>query len=359
MDITAIDKATDKLSPADRRLFARLYTSAVYTGRMVIPEILKPWIIRQFGSLEAVTKQKVARLTNKVTGEETIFNPLRQRRPHDLKEMTGLSLDSIDKCLDNFGHPLENTPEDTFGRIRGSYCLTASNIAKCDEQHGIVIFQEHHPLHFGATEVADYLDTAWRWAEAAHRESPANKYFFFSWNCLWRSAASLIHGHNQIMLTRGRHFARLEHLRKCALAYRHRHKQSYFRDLCLLHQALGLVYDQASARILSYLTPVKNNGMVILGSALDAPFKEAVYRALAFQRDTLHVSSFNLAIVTPPLGPTRESWQDFPVIAWLVDRGNLNNPSSDVGALELFASNAVTSDPFLLAAKMKESMSGK
>jgi len=353
MDIATIDKAIDKLSPVDKQIFARFYTSAVYTSRMLIPEGMYPWVTSQFGSLKDVTTQRVVRLTNKITGEETIFNPLRLKRPHDIKETTCYSLDSFDKCLDSFNHPLQNTPEDTFGRVRGKYCLTASNIAKCDGQHGVVIFNEHHPLRFGEAEVADYIDTAWRWAKSAHRESPTNKYFFYSWNCLWRSAASLIHGHGQVMLTRGRHFARIEHLRKCALAYRRRHKHRYFDDLYLIHRAMGLAHENDGVRVLSYLTPVKNSGIVILGKALDAPFKKTVYRTLSFYRDTLNVVSFNLAIVTPPLSPTRENWDDIPVIAWLADRGSLDNHSCDIGALELFASTAVTSDPFSLAAKMK------
>ena len=353
MDITTIDKALDKLSAADRHLFARLYNPAIYDGHLIAPDSMKSWIANQFGSLAAVTEQRVVRLTNKVTGEETIFNPLRLKRPHDTREAAGCSLDSLDKCLDNFARPRENTPEDTFGRIQGQYCITASNIAKCDGQHGLVIFNEHHPLHFNEAEVIDYLDTAWRWAETAHRANPANKYFFYSWNCLWRSAASLTHGHNQMMLTRGRHFAHIEHLRKCALTYRRRHKQDYFGDISRLHQALGLVTYRQEVCALAYLTPLKNNEVVILAKNMGRSFQKMVYRMLSFYRDNLGIASFNLAVTTPPLGPTRESWQDFPVIAWLVDRGKLDNPSCDMGALELFASTSVTSDPFLLATKMK------
>ena len=352
MNIATLDRTIDNLVPVDRALFKRLYEPTVYTSLMLIPESMTPWIISQFGSLEAVTKQKVIRLTNKVTSEETIFNPLRLKRPHDAREESSFSPDSLDKGIDIFDHPLTSTPGDTFGRIHGKHCLTASNIAKCDGQHGLVIFKERNPLRFGEVEIADYIDTAWRWASSAHRENLAHKYFFFSWNCLWRSGASLIHGHSQMMLTRNRHFARIEHLRKCALSYKQRHKQNYFDDLYRLHRALGLAGDKNGVRVLSYLTPIKNNGVVITANALDTAFKNTVHRVLAFYRDVLGVVSFNLAIVTPPLGPTREEWRGFPVIAWLVDRGSLDNRSCDVGALELFASTAVTSDPFSLAAKM-------
>ena len=354
MNIITIDEAINALPTADRQLFRRLYTPAVYTSRMIVPESMEAWTASQFGSLEAVTSQRVARLTNRVTGEETIFNPLRLKRPHDAQEAGSSSLDSLDKCADNFDRPRINTPEDIFGRIQGKYCLTASNVAKCDGWHGVIIFKEHHPLRFGEAEVSDYLDVAWDWAGSAHRESPASKYFFFSWNCLWRSAASLTHGHAQMMLTRRQHFARIEHLRKCALAYRRRHQRNYFEDLCLVHQALGLTENHGGTRMLAYLTPIKHNGIVILAKAIDTPFKKAVYRALSFYRDRLNVASFNLAVATPPLSLTRESWQDFPVIAWLVDRGNPDKRSCDIGALELFASTAVTSDPFVLAAQMRD-----
>ena len=104
---------------------------------------------------------------------------------------------------------------------------------------------------------------------------------------------------------------------------------------------------------MAYMTPVKNSEIVVMAGAFNLSFKKRVYEALAFYRDTLGVQSFNLALTTPPFGPTRESWQGFPVIAWLVDRGRLDNRSSDIGALELFASTSVTSDPFSLAAKMR------
>ena len=89
-----------------------------------------------------------------------------------------------------------------------------------------------------------------------------------------------------------------------------------------------------------------------MSDRLDTPFASSVYDALSLYRDILGVTSFNLAITTPPLDRTRENWQGFPVMAWMVDRGNLNYRSSDIGSLELFAANAVGSDPFKLAHKL-------
>ena len=248
--------------------------------------------------------------------------------------------------------PTRWTPEDTFGRIEGQHCITASNVAKCDELHGLVIFKNSHPLKWRREEVADYIETAWRWAQKAHSLHPLNRYFFFCWNCLWCSGASINHGHAQITLSRGKAYSRIESLRKAAQSYRRRYKANYFDDLFKVHRSLGLAFDRDGVRVLAYLTPVKNSEIILMADRLDAPFKENVYDVLALYRDQLGVTSFNLSIATPPLDKTRETWQGFPVTAWLVDRGSLNYRSSDIGSLELFATNSVASDPFKLAQKL-------
>ncbi len=357
-DITGLDKRLDTLSPADRTLFERLYSLNVQNSALRIPETMRDWTAAQFGSIDVVARQKVVRLTNLVTGEETIFNSLRALRPSDTREKTDVSLDSLDMGADSFADPWQNTPEDTFGRIEGRHCTTASNIAKCDELHGLVIFKNSHPLMWSKEEVADYIDTAWRWAEKAHSLHPLNRYFFFCWNCLWRSGASINHGHAQMMLSRGRAYSRIEALRKAAQSYWRKHEANYFDDLFNVHKSLGLAFGRKGVRVLACLTPVKNNEIVLMADKLDAPFKKSVYDVLALYRDSLGVTSFNLAIATPPLDRTRESWQGFPVMAWLVDRGSLNYRSSDIGSLELFAANSVASDPFKLADALRSHFKG-
>ncbi|RJO62425.1 MAG: hypothetical protein C4542_04190 [Dehalococcoidia bacterium] len=358
-DISSLDKRLDNLSSADRTLFERLYSLCAQKGEMRIPENMREWVSKQFGSLEAVANQRIVRVTNSITGEESIFNSLRALRPSDTREKTAFSLDSLDMGADSFADPRENTPEDTFGRIEGRYCITASNIAKCDELHGLVIFKNPHPLIWSKEEVADYIDTAWRWAQKAHYLHPLNRYFFFCWNCLWRSGASINHGHAQMMLSRGHAYSHIEALRKAAQSYRRKYGANYFDDLFNVHKALGLAFDRTGVRILACLTPVKNNEIVLMADGLDAHFKKSVYDVLALYRDSLGVTSFNLAIATPPLDRTRESWQGFPVIAWLVDRGSLNYRSCDIGSLELFAANSVSSDPFKLASALRSHFTGE
>jgi hypothetical protein len=226
-------------------------------------------------------------------------------------------------------------------------------VARYEGLHGLVIFNEFNPLKFSREQVVDYLDTAWEWAGKAHEENPAAKYFFLTWNCLWRAGASIYHGHAQVSLASGRHYARVEALRRLAGGYRQRYGSSYFDDLFNVHRSLGCAATTNGVKILAPLTPFKDNELMIIGCGLDLPFKETVYTALAFFRDRLGVKSFNLSLVTPPLSSTEESWQDFPVLCRLVDRGSLESRTSDIGGVEIYAASVVSSDPFELFTKLR------
>jgi len=344
-----LDKVLTQLPASDKSLFQRFYTLCIQQGQLCIPDHLKDYVINQFGSLEVVAEQKIVRLHNKLSGEESIFNSIRHLRPSDTRGKNPISIDSIDIETDIFADPLQTTTEDLFSRIYGKFCITASNIAKCNELHGLVIFNKSHPLKFTREEVIDYLDTSWRWAQQAHKYYPANKYFFFCWNCLWRSGASINHGHAQMTLNRGRAYSRIESLRNTAIAYQRQYNSNYFNDLFRIHQMLGLTKEVDGVQIMAYLTPIKNNEIIVMSRELTPNFASCIYDGLATYRDSLGVTSFNMAMATPPLSRTRETWQGFPVISWMVDRGKLEYRSSDIGSLELFAANSVDCNPFELA----------
>jgi hypothetical protein len=259
-----------------------------------------------------------------------------------------------------FCTPETKTPEDDFGRVRGEHCLTAGNVAKYDGYHGLVIFEEHHPLRFSSEEVRDYVLTALRWAKQAHNVDKEAKYFFLMWNCLWRGGASIVHGHMQMTLGRGMHYGRIEHWRRQALLYRLAHGANYFEDLYRVHAALGLAREVGGARVLASLTPVKDKELLVISPTRwihNDDMLSAISVALGAYRDRLGVQSFNLALFQRPLdvaetthpidGKGWEDWDGFPAVVRIVDRGDLAVRAADVGCMELYASSVVSSDPFV------------
>ena len=210
-----------------------------------------------------------------------------------------------------------------------------------------IISTEPNPRHFTAEGVKDYIDTALAWARKAHCLDNDASYFFFMWNCLWRSGASILHGHAQMALGRGMHYAKVEHLRRVALLYRVGHGVSYFDDLFAIHDALGLAVDDGGVRIMAHLTPIKEK---YCSSPTDLMTLEySIYRVLKCFVETLGVRSFNLALCMRPIDTVPEDWRGFPIVVRVVNRGDLSNRTADFGAMELYGSSVITSDPFRIA----------
>src|SRR5438445_8011712 len=183
--------------------------------------------------------------------EGSLFNDLRACRPVEVKG-TDEVREIIERSRnDPFCHPETGTPADTFGRISGEHGITASNVAKYDGYHGVLVFSEHDPLApTDAAVVRDHLVTIRRWGEAALAADPAARYLFVLWNCLWRAGGSIVHGHMQMTATRGSHYPKIELLRRQALDYAATNGRDYFDDLWLVHDALGLGVGVEGARIL-------------------------------------------------------------------------------------------------------------
>ena len=357
MSIVELEERIAALPSEPRAAAERIFSVSTTTGTLVAPDEMRPWIEKLFGSVEAVTAQRIVRVTDRVTFEGALFNELRVRRPMAVPEKSGAEVAETIRASvnDPFCHPETGTPADDFGRITGLLGRTASNVAKYDGYHGVLIFNAHDPLvPMDAGAIADHFATARAWAEAAFARDPVAPYYFLMWNCLWRAGGSIVHGHMQMTTTRGMHYPKVERLRQAALAYDAQHKRDYFDDLWLVHDALGLGVTVDGARVFASLTPVKERELVVLGApgANEGTIAAGVSHALAALR-SVGVVAHDLALYLAPLAPDGMDWRRFPAIARLVDRGDPSNRTSDIGSMELYAASVIASDPFVIAASLR------
>jgi hypothetical protein len=337
----------EALTGAARERADRLYEVRPVSGHTVPPPELEPWLVATFGSLEAVRDQAVLKVTNRVTLEATLFAPLRRRRPvdgpdhdRDLATEIGATVD------DPFCHPETGTPADTFGRIRGTRVITGANAALADGHHAVLVFDAHDPLAFDADTVADMLRTGRDWAERARRDDPDAVNYLLIWNCLWRAGSSIIHGHAQALLGSGSHYAAVERLRRDAAGF----DGDLVEETIAVHRSVGLTIDLSDGVVLvAHLTPHKERELLLIGSPgmeeTDTAFADALAQTLIAYRDRIGVSSFNLALWRPPLA-NAEGWEAIPPMIRLVDRGDPFLRPSDIGAMELYGTPIVGSDPY-------------
>ena len=68
-NITSLEQVVDSLPAEAKTLFRRIYTVTTTEGGLRPPQSMQLWIKRQFGSVSAVTRQQITRVTNTITGE--------------------------------------------------------------------------------------------------------------------------------------------------------------------------------------------------------------------------------------------------------------------------------------------------
>lgn len=345
--------------PADLHTAAqRIFHVEAARGQLVPPSTMDAWIIKHFGSVAAVGEQHMLSVVNRLTLEGALFNPLRAKRPAGAQ---GTDAD-LERWLaeeladDIFAQPLQDTPADLFGRITGRFCVTASNIAKYDAWHGLVVLNEPHPLRFGPAQIRDYLDVALRWISAAQTLDPQARYPLITWNCLPKSGATLVHGHWQIAIAHGMPYVRVASWYRAMQAYHSDSGRAYLIDLTDIHAALGLDLGIPSVSAFAHLTPLRNREIVILyrpaGNNL-IPLADAISHVLRELIDRLGMRSFNMAIALPPANALSNEQQEVPVIVRIGDRGPALTTRNDLGAMELYGTGVISEDPFNVAEQLQ------
>ena len=348
-------KNLGNLSPEETEVLHNIYRITETRGRLKIPSKMESWVKDTFFSLENVRTQNFLKITNRVTGEGSIFNELRLMRPVVKDVNFGGYKEEIERSVsDHFSDPINKTPEDTFGRIYGKYCVTASNVAKYDGCHGLIIFKEHNPLKFEKKHIQDYINVAKQWFIKAGLENTKAVYPIFIWNCLWKSGASITHGHAQLALTEGMAYSKVDFLRRQVLDYENNHLSNYFDDLYLTHKKINLGLEAFNTRIISQLTPIKNNEIIIIAKNFGTDLSESIYLVLRTLIDNIGVQSFNLIVYLQPLDKVEENWSHMPILVRIVDRGPLSSKTADIGGMELYAQTVVETNPYSVIKAVKD-----
>lgn len=351
------------LPEAARARFERLFAVERVVGTTDPPPEMHAWLERQFGSVEAVRRQEIVRVTNRWSLDGALFSPLRSRRPIEggQRQPAGAVPDAGAEADCPFCDPERRTPAETWGRVRSARAVTGANAAKYDAHHGVIVFDEHDPLAFDEERITDLLDIGRAWADRVRATDPEATNYLLIWNCGQRAGGSIVHGHAQVLLGSGRPYARVERLRRDAAAYAAATGTPYLADLAaaLADVGLGIEGGDGAAAVVASLTPVKEREVLVIGPAgadeRDPGFAAAVARTVVAFRDVLGVRAFNLAVLRPPLGTTLEGgvWDGIGPVVRLVDRGDPSSPASDIGAMELWAASVVGTDPFDVADRLR------
>lgn len=270
-------------------------------GELRVPATMREWVEKHFGSVAEASHQRILRVTNVFTWEGALFNPLRGRRPQQLRHDAGTGKMPED---DVFADPERTTSEDAFGRVRGKYCITCSNISRWEGQCAVCIFDEPDPLKMNQAQARDYFQTSLRWAQLAHQHDPAARNFIWMWNGGLKGGASVPHAHAQMALGRGMHYAGVEALRRAALAYRERYHADYFEDMLAIHEDVGLDVTLGKLRGFFNLAALRAKDIMVYGNGFNDDLADALHAGLRGLIDRTGTSAFIAGVLMPPQFPS-------------------------------------------------------
>ncbi len=314
-----MDELIEKINqlPSELKiLFNRIFDIQVLTAKIKLPENLK----EKFQNAE---NQKILIIKNKILHQETVFNIWRSKRPLPFIKKEEIE----DEKICSFCYPRELTSEDEIGRLENERAITAANLAKSLKYHSLIIFKKHSIFDLEKDDLLQAFNLSEDWVEKIFLYDLKLKYIFLIWHHGYRAAASLIHPHFQIFA----HYdlpGKMNFYQQKIIEYNQFYQSDYFKDLFLIHRFLDLAKEIEGIKVIASLTPFKDKELILLGknkSIITDLILE--YRKFSFNFNFFQINQF--------LDNT---------LSFLVDRGESNNKTSDIGSLEIYAYSVVGFD---------------
>jgi hypothetical protein len=284
--------------------------------------------LKNFENFSDFQKQELIFIKDKVLNKEAVFNLSRKRRPQPRKEKEEKKED-----YDPFCEPQNLTPIDELDRLENESAITASNLSKMADYHSLVIFKKHNLAEISENDFVSIVDLAYRWFEKIKNLDNEIKIRILIWNYHYRSAASILHPHFQVLAYKDLPL-KIQFYQERSKEYQEKYQSNYFDDYFKIARELNLAKEKDNFRIWISLTPEKENGLNFYGNLNNgSQFLWHILKRLL----EIGTESFNL-FYNLELG-----------YGFFVDRGEINKKNSDFGALEIFGLPVVSFDPGELA----------
>jgi len=273
--------------------------------------------------------QKLIFIDDKILEKTAIFNISRKKRPQPTKE-------AQEQQEDPFCRYETETPIDEIGRLENNFSITASNLSKMADYHSLVIFKKHNFEEIKEKDFVSSINLAESWFEKIENFDKEIKNKILIWNHHFRSGASILHPHFQLLAYKHTPIAINEFKIKLE-NYQKKFKRSYFQDYFNLMKKANLGIEKNRLKIWFSLTPEKEKGLNFHGDLFkNAKFLWKIIQNLIKE----NVKAFNIFYLL-----------DLKY-GFFVDRGEINKLNSDFGSLEIFGIKIISSDPFELSKKI-------
>jgi hypothetical protein len=267
-------------------------------------------------------KQKLIFINDKILEKSAIFNLSRKKRPQP-------SVETQIQEKDPFCNYQTETPVDEIGRLENESSVTAGNLSKMADYHSLVIFKKHNFSDLQKEDFLSAINLTQEWFKKIQNLDNEIKTKIFIWNYHFRSGASILHPHFQLLAYKSSPL-KVQKLKEKLENYQKNFQSHYFEDYFNLMAKVNLAEEKNDLKIWVSLTPEKEKGLNLYGNLFKgAKFFWEILQKL-FQTGTQSFNLFYLLDLN---------------YGFFVDRGETSKLNSDFGALEIFDIKIISSDP--------------
>ncbi|KAL7677036.1 hypothetical protein ACOME3_003284 [Neoechinorhynchus agilis] len=193
--------------------------------------------------------QVIIKIKNKFTKKESVYCPLRSKRPvpnifgaeTEHSFMLATLKNSVLKCDFCSGRYGNFTAIDRdFDRIETAYSYTAANAFKYEKHHDLIVARRHNPFDLNVNEFIDLLLLSVRWTEKRSRRSKESLYPSVVWDIMPKSGASQIHTHLHVSLSKRPASVPAEVLEAISRYWHQTGSNDFIGDYVAVHKAMQL-----------------------------------------------------------------------------------------------------------------------
>lgn len=280
----------------------------------------------KFNKFPDFQKQNIIFIKDKILETEAIFNTIRKKRPQPQISPEQQN----NKENDPFCNYNDLTPIDEIGRLENESAITAANLAKMADYHSLIIFKKHEFKDINKDDFKNAITLTQKWFKKIKELDSQATTFILIWNYHYRAAASILHPHFQVLAYKDIPQKILFWYRKFE-EYQKEFKSEYLNDYFKIAQYLKISKNLENLKVWFSLTPFKEKTLFLNGQGLEN-FWQVLTNLI-----TTGTQSFNIFyIYSSPL---------IKNFGFFVDRGEINKPNSDFGALEIFGLPVIAYDP--------------
>ncbi|XP_018027327.1 uncharacterized protein LOC108682635 [Hyalella azteca] len=322
--------------------------------RLELPPIfaaqVKSWLGNSDKLLHKLHQQEVIHVSQHMTGEHVVYNPVRSHRPMPHTAESGqmlvdrLALETQVAC--DFCNVDTRTAFDGFARHETNSSVRVSNTFKMERWHLMVVTKSphHHPTKMSRSLYTAFVSDAVLLAREIMATELNMSHPHLAWDTLPKAGASQMHPHIHVLAAPLRYYGFTELLREAGEVHYRSTGRNLFNSMLEVHWSLNLTASYGDATALAMLSGKGDLEVMVLSEEPGNDLYSLMYFVTKAYHDSFEQYCYSLVMSWH--GDKKSNVGVMPAMARIMSRGDCSSPRADYSSFEIYQAVYRQHDPW-------------